>query len=127
MKTFCFVFFFSGKVYTSLTHSFSEGGKKNKNKNTLFTHAPNFCRKVDKNELFRGNKKISYIFHIIKQFFSDYEASRKDFLLNSFFDANFTFRVMKHIGSFHGETAHFLFCPHYEAHSKDFFLLWFIV
>ena len=48
-------------------------------------------------------------------------------MLNSFFDANFTFRVMKHIGSFHGEKAHFLFCPHYEAHSKDFFELWFIV
>ena len=54
-----FCFFFSGKVYTSLTHSFSEGGEKKacEKENTIFTHSLEFCRKVVKNKLFQGNKK----------------------------------------------------------------------
>ena len=77
LKTFCFIFY-PGKVYTALTHSFSEGGKKKKKK----THSLDVCQKVVQNELLRRNKNISYLFHIVKQFFSHYEVSRKDFFFN---------------------------------------------
>ena len=60
------LFFFPGKVYTSPDPLiFSEGEKKKnsteKKKTPIFTHSLDFCRKVVKNELFQGNKKIRYL------------------------------------------------------------------
>ena len=52
-------FYFPGIVYTSLTHTFQRAGKNKQHwiKNTIFTHSLDFSQKVEKNELFRGNKK----------------------------------------------------------------------
>ena len=58
------LFFFLGKVYTPLTHSILGGRKKKqqwKKKYTIFTHSVDFCPKCAKNKLFRGNKKIRYL------------------------------------------------------------------
>ena len=57
----CFFFFFPGKVYPSLTHSISEGGKKKtaseKKKNTIFTHSLEKHQKGANFNLFRVKKK----------------------------------------------------------------------
>ena len=52
-------FFFPGKVYPSLTHSISEGGKKNSvgKKNTIFTHSLEKPQKGANFNLFRVKKK----------------------------------------------------------------------
>ena len=53
------LFFFPGKVYTSLTHSISKAGEKKqprKKKKTIFTHSHNFFKKVTKIKLFREKK-----------------------------------------------------------------------
>ena len=61
-KTF---FFFTEKFTLRLTHSFFQKAEKKKTalekKNTIFTHSLDFSRKVVKNELFQGNKKIRYL------------------------------------------------------------------
>ena len=61
----CFFFFFFsyiGKVYSPLTHSILEAGKKKQwKKNTIFTHSVDFCPKSAKIKLFPGNKKIRYL------------------------------------------------------------------
>ena len=62
-----FVFFFPGKVYTSLTHSISKAEKKTgpEKKNSFFTHSLDFCRKVRKNKLFRGKKNTIPLVKVI--------------------------------------------------------------
>ena len=52
-------FFFPGKVYPSLTHSISEGGKKkaSEKKNTIFTHSLEKPPKGANFNLFRVKKK----------------------------------------------------------------------
>ena len=52
-------FFFPGKVYLPLTHSISEGGKKNSvgKKNRIFTHSLEKPQKGANFKLFQGKKK----------------------------------------------------------------------
>ena len=108
-----FCFFFRKSLH--FTHSLIFRGREKKN--TLFTDALNFCRKVVKNELFQGNKKISYLFHIIKQFFQIMKHLERIFFSNSVFDANF-YEAYTDV-SWSDYTL--VFCAHYEAHSKDLF------
>ena len=63
--TFFQLFFFPRKSLKS-THSLDFLGRKKKNssgnkKNTIFTHSVDFCPKSANFKLFRGNKKIWYL------------------------------------------------------------------
>ena len=75
LKTVCF--FFPGKVYTSLTHSFSKSGKKTaREKKTQFslTHSIfaqkwtkiNFSREIKKCDTFDGTTKVLSINFFLK-------------------------------------------------------------
>ena len=57
-------FFFLPQEKFKFTHSPKIRGCKKKTsekKNSIFTHSLGFCRKVIKNKLFQGNKKIRYL------------------------------------------------------------------
>ena len=67
-------FFFHGKVHMSFIHSILEAGKKKHNpekKNSFFIHSFDIPQKVHKNELFRGNKKIRFLW-LVSFYFSLY-------------------------------------------------------
>ena len=61
-----FLFFFFPRKSLKSTHSLDFLGRKKKNssgkkKNTIFTHSVDFCPKSANFKLFRGNKKIRYL------------------------------------------------------------------
>ena len=67
-ESFFCVFFFSGKVYTSLTQSNSQPEKKQgRKKKRIFTHSLDFCPKVVKNKLFREKKNGTFDLVCTKQ------------------------------------------------------------
>ena len=77
-------FLFPGKDYTSLTHSNFRAGKKKtapeKKKNSIFTHSLDFPQKSANFNLFRGNKKIRYLWYINHNFLPTCEIYRKEII-----------------------------------------------